>query len=865
MVDVAAPGDRLMSTSWTGPAALWLLLAVPLVWAALRVSRTNFNPRQRLIQAGVRSLLLAALALALARPVVSTGSARLSVVYLVDVSHSVASKSIADAADRIDALNAELRPDYSRVLAFGANVAVLDGTPALRDLAAKDPTDPAGSVRRGSSDLDQALRQARAELLPGHIARIVLFTDGRETAGDATDAVTQLAAANVSLFVEPMAPRDLGDTWVDRIGLPDRLSAGGLATVTVDVGSQRAGTALVELRAGDRVVASRAQEIAVGLTAVPLDVTLADAGAQRIEAVVTMPGDPLGTNNRLAREVVVADPPRVLYIEGAPQSAKYLQSALGGSGFDVSVRPPSGLPQQASDLEAWDALILSDVARSAMSDASMKAMAQWVERDGGGLLVAGGEAVYGEGPDGGPGGYRNTELERIAPTTFERKDEPEVALIIVLDKSWSMAGAVMELCKAAAQAAIDVLKDEHTVGVVTFNDGLNWDVTPRNVGRSRDAIRKAVAAIEPSGHTLIFPAIEQAFIALKDARARAKHVVLLSDGRSYPDDYEGLVKKMVEAKMTVSSIAVGPAADIELLTNIAKWGKGRSYVVEDAREVPQIFVKEAKNAATPSFDEKELKPVVKFRGFLEGLDVSRAPKLRGRTATVLKDSAIELVSTEDGDPLLAFWPIGLGRTAVFASDVKDRWAADWLRWPGYGPFFTSIVRAIARQRPAGSGVEVTAGAASGATRSVTVAIESRDAHGNYIDRLKPTVTVRTDGGQSTTATARQVLPGRYEASVVADASQALTVTVEGHVGPAASRLVIPDAAAEYRFRPADPARLAALAAATGGELGATAGSIRRASESPSARRALWPGLVLAALGLWLMDILIRRVRIFERA
>ncbi len=102
-----------------------------------------------------------------------------------------------------------------------------------------------------------------------------------------------------------------------------------------------------------------------------------------------------------------------------------------------------------------------------------------MERDGGGLLVAGGESVFGEADrPGRPPGYRNTELERLTPVTFERKDQPEVALIIILDKSWSMAGAVMELCKAAAQAAIDVLADEHTVGVVTFNDGLNWDVTP---------------------------------------------------------------------------------------------------------------------------------------------------------------------------------------------------------------------------------------------------------------------------------------------------------------------------------------------------------------------------------------------------
>ena len=61
---------------------------------------------------------------------------------------------------------------------------------------------------------------------------------------------------------------------------------------------------------------------------------------------------------------------------------------------------------------------------------------------------------------------------------------------------------------------------------------------------------------------------------------------------------------MVDAKITVSSVAVGPSADQELLRNIAKWGKGQEYMVADPKELPQIFVKEAKNAATPSFDEK---------------------------------------------------------------------------------------------------------------------------------------------------------------------------------------------------------------------------------------------------------------------
>ena len=74
----------------------------------------------------------------------------------------------------------------------------------------------------------------------------------------------------------------------------------------------------------------------------------------------------------------------------------------------------------------------------------------------------------------------------MPPVTFERRDEPEVALIIVLDRSWSMAGTSIELCKAAAQAAVDVMTDEQSLGILTFNDKFDWDVTLRNVGKNRD-------------------------------------------------------------------------------------------------------------------------------------------------------------------------------------------------------------------------------------------------------------------------------------------------------------------------------------------------------------------------------------------
>jgi Ca-activated chloride channel homolog len=852
-----------MSLTWTSPSALWLLAVIPLVWFVLRYARTNFNPRQRRIQTIVRSLLLAMIVLALARPVISAGSERLSVVYLVDVSDSVAPAEIVAAAAKIDELTTTVKPAYSRIVVFGADAATVDTTAALRQFAAVDKAQKAApaTVNRAGTDIEAALMFARASLTPGALPRIVLFSDGRPTAGDTTAAIARLHNDGVPVSVIPVAAADRGDAWVDAIGVPDRISSGATFTAAVHVTSQKAGAATVEVRALGKVLATKTTPLVVGDNPVTFDVALDTVGAQAIEASVTMAGDPVPQNNRLDRAVTVAPRPRVLYVEGTPASSRYLTGALNAAGVDVALGTPASFtsPDFTKD-NPWDVVVLSDVARAAMPDAAMKSVGDWVETKGGGLLIAGGESVFGEGPQG----YRKTELERIAPVTFERRDEPEIALVIVLDRSWSMNGQVMELCKSAALAAIDALADKQSVGVITFNEGFNWDVPLQNVGQHRPEIRKAVSAIEAAGQTMIYPAVEQAFKALRTVKARAKHVVLLSDGRSYPDDYEGLVKKMVDAKITVSSIAMGLGADNELLSNIAKWGHGRSYLVEDAKEVPQIFVKEAKEMPNLSFDEKALQPLVKHRGFLEDVNFDKAPALRGRTATVIKDGALEMLSTKDGDPLLAFWPIGLGRAAVFTSDVKDRWASDWITWRGYGPFFSSVVRALERQRPAAIALTVDPGVVHGASRTIALSIDAHDADGKPRDFLTPKVRVQSGTKAPVEIAARQTAPGHYEARAIVDAAETFAAAVVGNDTGITSGLVVPDTNEEYRFRAADEPRLRSIADATNGHWKPTAEQLSNtAGEHRATRRPLWPMLLWTALGLWLLDLVMRRVRVLE--
>jgi len=131
------------------------------------------------------------------------------------------------------------------------------------------------------------------------------------------------------------------------------------------------------------------------------------------------------------------------------------------------------------------------------------------------------------------------------------------------------------------------------------------------------------------------------------------------------------------------------------------------------------------------------------------------PALKGFTSTVMKDTALEILAPgRRRDPLLAFWPVGLGRAAVFTSDVKNRWGASWLQWKGYGPFFSAVVhraqnasglpRSRSTSRP---------GPVRGGTRSLSVALEARDAEGQYRDLLHPAVRIRV--GSAPLATSRR--------------------------------------------------------------------------------------------------------------
>jgi len=513
-------------------------------------------------------------------------------------------------------------------------------------------------------------------------------------------------------------------------------------------------------------------------------------------------------------------------------------------------------PESLADLQNYECLVLSNVPATALTQQQMQVARTWVQDLGGGFVMLGGEQSF------GLGGYYKSELEEMLPvrSDFEKeKEKPSLAMVLVIDKSGSMSGDPIEMAKSAAQSAVELLGKRDQVAVLAF-DGDTYVISEMQSANNTGRICDDISRIEAGGGTTMYPAMEMAFEMLAGTPARLKHVIILTDGVSSPGDFEGLAQHMANSKITVSTVALG-SADLELLEQIARVGKGRFYATDDPSQIPQIFAKETMTASKSAIDEQPFIPiVVRATHALADLDMENSPFLLGYVMTRPKPTAEVILATEKGDPLLAWWRYGLGMTAAFTSDAKSRWAAEWMTWPGYGKFWTQVIRQVMRSSDA-RGIEVHV-AQQGAR--VNVAVDAVDEVGQFINQAEVELTVIDPQLRRRPLTLQQDSPGRYSSELDLRDSGAyhldISVRRHGQVVYRQTRGIMRGYSDELRIRPPDEALLREIADVTGGRFDVAAADVFAKSTSQVERPTpLWPTLLTAAALLLIIDVALRRI------
>jgi uncharacterized membrane protein len=828
---------------------------IPWFWWVPRKTRMDLSPKHLRLSAAVRSAIVVLLALALTQPVIYHAGSWISVNYLLDVSQSVSPAAIQSAIQWIQQTNDSGHPDNARYIPFGANAAVVQTLDQLNEVRVTDNSRN-NSIDQNATNLEGAVENAIQNFAPHHLKRLVLITDGNENFGHIANMLSRLKSEGVHVYTVPLQARTNRDAWVEAVMTPPDVAAEEPFPVEAHVYSQINTSAEVQLRYGDRKLGSRKVRLTPGLNRVAFETSIKDeSGPITVEAEVSAPEDSFADNNKFRTSIVVKGLPKVLYVEGHPQSARYVQTALGKEGFAVTTVAPSSMPASLGELDAFDAILLSDVSRSNLSGPQMRAMATYVQDLGGGFILAGGENTY-----GADGGYSKTDVEKVLPITFDaKKPHQSVAMIVVLDKSGSMGGPEIGFAKEATKAPLRYLRDMDTFGVVAFDSSFYWAAKLQNAS-NREPISAAIDQIIATGETNTYPALEAAYLELANNPSDVKHVILMSDGHTAQADFKDLVTKMAGAKITVSTIALGASADHVLMANIAEWGKGRTYYVTDAARVPQVFADETELTTGNTLHEEPFSPVVKknVQAF-KGIDFSSAPRLLGYVATKSKETSEVLLESNRKDPILARWQYGLGKTAAFMSDVKDRWAVDWLRWNGYSKFWSQLVRETMRTAD-NSELDLRV-VRDGDHAKITVnAIQK---NGQFRNKLESRMRVVRPDQSVSDVPIHQVGPGSYEAEFALTRKGSYVFRMIGENGGPAQTLAYsyPD---EFHFYPPNEDLLRAISNETKGQFQPSVQDIFDPhGETAAFPTPLWPWLVVVALLLYVGDVFLRRVRLFE--
>ncbi|MGB9751180.1 VWA domain-containing protein [Roseiflexus castenholzii] len=849
----------MIRLSFITPLALTLLALIPALWALTLLAPRRLAPWRFWSSLVLRSIILLALTLALAGTQIVLPVRELTTVFLVDVSDSMTPTQRERALQYVnDALAAMPPGDRAAVVVFGDN-ALVERAPG-----------PIGPLSRLTSvpittrtNLQEAVQLGLA-LFPAETQkRLVLISDGGENAGRVADAAQLAAIRKVPIDVVYMPGERGPDVIVAGLSAPAVVREGQDLTLQANITSNYATSGRLQTFVDGQLISEQELSIPEGASTIDIRVPSGETGFRRIEVRLDADGDTEPQNNRGAAFTEVLGPPRLLLIASDVARAVNLRDALRAAEVRVDVLPPDQAPATLDQLGAYAGVIIVDTPARDMPRTLMEALPVYVRELGRGLAMVGGIDSF------GAGGYRRTPLEPMLPVLLDpldTKQQPDLALVMVIDRSGSMSELVggsrrnrLDLAKEAVYQASLGLTPIDQVGLVVFDDAANW-VLPLQRLPSVVEIERALGSFGIGGGTNIRPGIEQAAQALASADAKVKHVILLTDGIA-ESNYSDLIAQMRAAGVTISTVAIGEDANPNLV-DVANAGGGRSYRVTMIEDVPRIFLQETIIAAGRDIVEERIEPqaglpspIIRSLGGL--------PPLYGYNGVEVREAARTFLFTPDGKPLLAQWQYGLGRVVAWTSDTQGRWARDWIAWDQFPRFAGGMTDLLLPPRESGT-LELRATAAG---PRALLELTAQDEQGRPLNNLVIAGRAVDPQNQGTAVQFQQIGPGQYRAVVDTSSpgvylAQVAVSDAEGRqIGVAVTGIVV-SYSLEYSAQRENLPLLSEVAGISSGRINPPPDAVFASpNQNVGSVREIGLPLLWLALLLWPLDIAARRVMV----
>jgi hypothetical protein len=719
---------------------------------------------------------------------------------------------------------------------------------------------PAGAALPAETTrLTPALQLARAR--GGEVAAVVLHTDG-QFADDWRAAAAGLAETRAAVLVVPM---DSPPPDTRMVGLAARRMAGGEVDLAVSVASNQLDRRTLSVRRGLGAAGNvRLLERRLDLLAnAPAGLRLTDANAPAAVAAdyeASLSAGDAFPENDAAFAVV---PPRVRRLALVGEGALSAEAIAAAGGVPAVAVPGAAAPTGAAGWADYAGVVLQDPCGTLLAPAARAALADYVAAGGGLLLV-------GAAPHATPAD-RDDPLTRAAALRANPYQRRPLRIVLVLDASGSMAeadaagagGAKFDQAIEAVAALQRHLTPADALSAISFSD------SPRRVydsGRGEidfAALRQALRAVRPGGPTDAGKALVLA-AETPSVEGRDGLVLLVSDLLTRLERPDVLARSFREAKLKLGMVAIrtpGAAAagkpyDLEALARSLDsppvvWRENLLGLAE----VFASFLRDARGSALRS-------GAFAAAGDKDGaFQIGAAmPEVRAYLLSAAAPTARTTARVGgDGDPLLAYWQFGMGRSVTLALDPRKGANP---AWDASGKLADLAGRAAAWAAGTGDDPRFI-GSTEWADGALRLAIDAADANGPINGLRLQALLNQPPWRAPRTFDLAQTAPGRYEAR--ADAPGAAAVLSVKFADAAASHALwqttLPRLPArEFAAIGADWATLRELARRTGGRIAAR-GELASLGRQflRRGRTDLWPFLAAAAVALMLLEWSLARV------
>ncbi len=667
--------------------ALLILAIVLLVieWI-LYVRRMNYKKKFYLI---ARTVILLLVILALMGLKIPKNTKETTTVFLVDM--SVSDTENLEAFDEYISNSLKKLPPNNRyaIISFGRD-AVVEQFVTDRNMY----MGLSGEADETATNFEMALQRASALLPTDTASRIVVLTDGRETAGNLENVKGLFEGGDISLEAVVIPADTKNDVYLSDVEMPDVLHQGEEYYITVKAQSNYDTNAVIEIYSGDKLVASEEVTLKKGSNSFVFEEEVSEEALESYEVKIRAEGDGCAENDSYSAYSRVEEAPKVMVLRGSAENSMAFEKLLEAAHVNAEFVKASKAPDSLMSMLEYRTFILENVYRDELPDGFVDNLETYVKDYGGGVICCGGQDSF------MVGGYNDTPIETVLPVNMELRgtlEIPSTAIVMVIDHSGSMdmyvgnGASYLDVAVESAKRGVDNMRESDEVGVLAFDDTYTWAHRLSYVD-DKEAIKDDIETIGSGGGTVIQPALEEARVALGSSNAQVRHIILLTDGYGESSDFSQVIDRIVNDGITLSTVAVGFDSDTQLMERLANEAGGRYYFTDGRSDLPRIFAQEVYMGGDTYIKNGDYEVLTGMKHEItDGLFEDGWLNVLGYVAASPKEGSSQLLTSAAGDPLLTVWQYGLGKTAAWNTDADGKWTASYSGEDDYAALWKRLV------------------------------------------------------------------------------------------------------------------------------------------------------------------------------